>query len=64
VRTLQEIQDIFLKIRSGIYLGFVQERGRPAGRDLTRDLLGHPCVRAAVANEHQPVLSARMIIFH
>lgn len=48
VRTLQEVQDVFLEIRFSIDFGFgfVQERSCAAGFDLTGHLLGHPCVGA------------------
>jgi hypothetical protein len=63
VRTLQEVQDIFLEIRSGVDFGFVQERSRAPGFDLAGNLLGHPCVGATMADEHQSALSTR-ILFH
>jgi len=45
MRSLQEVEDVFLKVRSGIDLGLVQERCRSMRLDFPGDLLCNPCIR-------------------
>src|SRR5581483_8926174 len=61
VCTLQEIEDVFLEVRSRIDLCFVEERRRTACFDLPSDLSCDPSVLAAMAHEHEP-LFARWLI--
>jgi hypothetical protein len=62
MRALQEVQDVFLEVRSGIDLGFVQERRRAATFYLSGDLFSYPCVDTAVTDEHQSARSARIVM--
>ena len=49
--SLQEVEDVFLKVRSSIDLGLVQKRSRAARLDFPGDLLCNPRIYAAVADE-------------
>jgi hypothetical protein len=40
--TPQEVEDLFLKVRASVNLGFVQERHRAAYLNFTGDLLCNP----------------------
>ena len=50
----EKIEDVFLKIRSGIDLSLVKERSCAARFDLARNLFRNPGVLAAVAHKNEP----------
>jgi hypothetical protein len=63
VSTLEEIQDVFFKIGSGIDFSLIEERSYAACRNLARDLLRNPGILTAVAHENKLVLCVRSL-FH
>ncbi|SPF54999.1 hypothetical protein SBA4_6780005 [Candidatus Sulfopaludibacter sp. SbA4] len=58
----QEVEDVFLKIRSGIDVCLVQERCRAARLDFPGDLLCNPRIEATVADEDQSLCCPRRLI--
>jgi hypothetical protein len=52
---LQEVEDILLEIRTGVDLRLIEKRNRAVRLDFPGDLLRHPCILAAVADEDQPL---------
>src|SRR5947209_6849734 len=52
----QEVENIFLEIRSGVDLSFVEKRLCSGRFDLAGDLPRHPCVLLAVAYEHEQLV--------
>src|SRR5437773_6924541 len=50
---VQKTQDVFLKLRADVNVGFVKEGSRATPKNFAGDLLCYPRVRTAVADKHQ-----------
>src|SRR5438046_507321 len=55
----EKLQDVLLEVRTRVDVGLIEECLSPAGLNLASDLARNPCVRPAMADEHQPPLVVR-----